>query len=116
MKRVNSFWLGTAIHLAKDVDAHRYHAKTSLSPERQNLLKRLWWCCILRDRILPLGVRRPLQIQPQDFDFTSSPLTKGDFANEVDRSKVYDAATKDSLVELLITLCDLAVSLTDMIR
>jgi len=78
-------------------------------------LKRLWWCCVLRDRILPLGVRRPLNISSVDFDFGVAPLTKDDFETEIDRSKVYDSSTKYILIEIFLTLCDLAITLTDVI-
>ncbi|KAF2815567.1 uncharacterized protein BDZ99DRAFT_435984 [Mytilinidion resinicola] len=114
-KILNTFWLSTAIQFAKDADAHRYHSNKSLKPERKSALKRLWWCCILRDRILPLGVRRPLSISSADFDFSLELLTKEDFDSEIFRSRVYDASTKASLVQLLLTLCDLAVSLTEVI-
>jgi hypothetical protein len=114
-KRLNTFWLGMSIQSAKDAGAHRYHTNKSLTPERRNVLKRLWWCCILRDRILPLGVRRPLHISCADFNFSAAPLTKEDFENEIQKSKVYDAATKSSLVELFLTLCNLAVALTDIL-
>lgn len=114
-KTLNTFWLGIAIQFAKDAGAHRYHTNKSLKMERKNVLKRLWWCCILRDRILPLGVRRPLHISSMDFDFNMEPLTKADFENEIFTSKVYDATTKLSLIQLLLTLCDLAVALTEVI-
>lgn len=114
-KQTNSFWLGVAIQCAKEADAHRYHSKPGLTAERRNALKRLWWCCILRDRILPLGVRRPLQISAADFDFEVAPLTKDDFENEIGRSKVYSSCTKNSLVDIFLALCSLAVSLTEVI-
>ena len=113
-KRANTFWLGIAIQFAKDADSHRYHTKNA-TPERRNMLKRLWWCCLLRDRILPLGLRRPLYISASDFDCTVSPLKKEDFINEIGKSKVYNVPTKHSLIELFIMLCDLAASLTDVI-
>lgn len=114
-KRVNSFWLSIGIEFAKEAEAHRYHTNRSMTQSRRNTLKRLWWCCILRDRILPLGVRRPLHISPADFNFAAAPLVKEDFQYEISRSEVYDAATKEALVELFVTLCDLAIVLTDVI-
>lgn len=115
LKRLNTFWLGISIQFAKDADAHRYDTNSNLSPHRKNILKRLWWCCIIRDRILPLGVRRPLHISSTDFDFTAAPMVREDFYSEVTKSKVYDAASKRLLTDLFITLCHLAVVLTDVI-
>jgi len=56
-----------------------------------------------------------LHITPADFDFESSPLCKEDFVSEIERSKVYSATTKLSLVEIFLALCALAVSLTEVI-
>jgi hypothetical protein len=115
-KNINTFWLGVAIHFAREADAHRYYLLPYITIERRNILKRLWWCCILRDRILPLGVRRPLQITGEEFDFNeATPLSAEDFENEIECSKVYDSSSKQSLVQLLLTLCDLAVCITDVI-
>jgi hypothetical protein len=57
-----------------------------------------------------------LYITTDHFDFiNNSPLTVGDFNDEIDHSKVYDPATKRSLAEVLAVLCQLAVTLTDII-
>ncbi|KAH7176922.1 hypothetical protein EDB81DRAFT_773777 [Dactylonectria macrodidyma] len=113
-KRANSIWLATAIQLAQAAGAHQFDCNPHESPEVNNTLKRLWWCCIVRDRILPLGVRRQLHIPLADFE-DKSVLTEEDFVQEITGSRVYGAETKASLVGLFITLCDLAVSLTDVI-
>ncbi len=115
-RKNNTFWLGTGIRFAKDANAHRYDFYPEVTRKLKNTKKRLWWCCILRDRILPLGVRRPLFITTEHFDFVShSPLTDEDLEDEIDRSKVYDSATKRSLAEVLAVLCQLAVVLTHII-
>lgn len=115
-RNINTFWLGVAIHFSKEADAHRYHHLLNITTEKRNVLKKLWWCCILRDRILSLGVRRPLQITSEEFNFNEvALLSEEDFEKEIGHSKVYDASSKRSLVHLLLALCDLAVSLTDVI-
>lgn len=115
-RKINTYWVGVAIRFAKDANAHRYNSSPDISPRQQNINKRLWWCCILRDRILPLGVRRPLYITNEHFDFNNNrPLTIDDLEGERDNSRVYDSKTKHSLAELLVTLCELAVILTDII-
>jgi hypothetical protein len=103
-----------SIRFAKDANAHQYH--TSTETRQQNARKRLWWCCILRDRILPLGVRRSLYITHEHFNFASNPpLTADDLGSEIHRSEVYGPAAKQSLAELCAVLCELAVTLTDVI-
>jgi len=42
-------------------------------------------------------------------------MIKDDFRHEIGSSKVYDSATKESLVELFLALCELAASLTKLI-
>lgn len=44
--------------------------------------------------MISLGVRRPLQITLDHFDFSGEGLTELDFAEEVERSQVYDTQTK----------------------
>lgn len=112
---ISFIWLGIAIQFAKTGDAHRYNVNNAISRKQRNIYKRLWWCCILRDRIYPLGARRPIQITPEHFDFTVKPLVIEDLGNEIERSMVYDARTKRTLAELLFTQCELAVALTNVI-
>ncbi|KAF4464081.1 cutinase transcription factor 1 beta [Fusarium albosuccineum] len=112
-KRTNSIWLATAIHLAQAAGADQFY---SISDRNQNELKRLWWCCIVRDRILPLGVRRQLHITSIDLNLDRHSLTEKDFEREIEASQVYGSQTKRTLVQLFITLCELAVALTDVVK
>ncbi|KAG7119861.1 Cutinase transcription factor 1 beta like protein [Verticillium longisporum] len=83
--RTNTAWLSFAIHQARCAKAHlawdiEAAVKSSESSSQRNLhdiqmLKRLWWCCIVRDRFLSIGMRRSMQIptaypilEPSDFD------------------------------------------------
>ncbi|KAI1136084.1 fungal-specific transcription factor domain-containing protein [Hypoxylon sp. FL0543] len=122
-KKLNSTWLGIAIQNAKSADAHLYTVKPAYSEltdpiqhKKQNILKRLWWCCLIRDRILALGVRRSLQISRAHFDLEANAgLGYADLADEVDRSKVYNAETKRSLIEIFVQLGELCSVLTDLL-
>lgn len=122
-KKLNSTWLGIAIQNAKSSDAHLYAIKPTFSAatdpvqyKKQKMLKRLWWCCIIRDRILALGVRRSLQISRAHFDLEANTgLGFTDLADEVDRSKVYNAETKRCLIEIFVQLGELCSALTDLI-
>ena len=67
-RHLNTFWLSIAIQSAKADGAHRYAEDETLTRYETQMKKRLWWCCVLRDRILPLGVLRPLQITHGHFD------------------------------------------------
>ncbi|KAH8685066.1 hypothetical protein BGZ61DRAFT_356240 [Ilyonectria robusta] len=122
-KSPNSVWLSIAIKHAQAIDADQYATMAqdlgTLSPQdeqRQNQLKRIWWCCIIRDRIMPLCVRRNTQITQSHFDFRSNPaLGYEDLSREIGRSRVYTAETKRSLVIILARMTELCVCLTDIL-
>lgn len=116
----NTVWLSIAIQNAKNAEAP-YHATLpwmGRSPEakRNNVLKRLWWCCIIRDRILPLGLRRGIQITRAHFDFEEHrPLGLMDLEDEIHRSLVYNPDAKRELIRILSHILDLCVILTDVL-
>lgn len=112
--KINTYWLITAIHLAQTARADEYDMVDD-GCEDKSMLKRLWWCCILRDRIMALGLRRRLHIRSTDFDFTQPGLDEGDFDSEIRGSKVYDPARKQVLAQLTVSLCDLAVILSGIL-
>jgi hypothetical protein len=114
--KTNTFWLEAAIRSAMSDDAHLYYNDATRSPKERNRRKRVWWCCILRDRILPLGVRRALFITFEHFAFDKFPLTVEDFQEEIESSRVYDSATKRQHVNVMVTQCQLAIALTDTIK
>lgn len=112
--RTCSYWLGLAIHFARDAQAFSYHDHRHSAPQRRTL-KRLWWSCILRDRIVSLGLRRPLLINSDDFDFTLPPLTAADLNVTVPGSNVYNSSTRKDLAMITECTCKLAIVLTDVL-
>ncbi|KAM0428504.1 hypothetical protein ACHAPT_006864 [Fusarium lateritium] len=121
-RKPNSRWLRIAVQNARAVQADKYatiaqevHA-TPQDLKRQNVLKRVWWCCIIRDRIMPLCVRRNIQITREHFDFDSNtPLGYEDLADELESSRVYNTTTKHTLMVTLERLTELCVCLTDVL-
>lgn len=124
-RKPNSAWLAIAIqhaktaeahHAASSAAAHNQHGLSQSQAKKQNLLKRLWWCCIIRDRVMGLGLRRSLQITRAHFDFDAAPILGfADLAAEAGRSRVYDPDTKRCLAEILEQLVELCVVLTDVL-
>ncbi|KAI1119139.1 hypothetical protein F5Y14DRAFT_396631 [Nemania sp. NC0429] len=122
-KKPNTAWLGVAIHNAKSAEAHMYSAMPTFSPvtepamhKKQNALKRLWWCCIFRDRLVSLGMRRSIQVSRAHFDVDSNTrLGFADLASEVGQSKVYGPETKRRLIEIFVQLGELCSVLTDLL-
>lgn len=122
-KKPNTAWLGVAIHNAKSAEAHMYSAMPTFSPvtesimyKKQNSLKRLWWCCIFRDRLISLGMRRSIQVSRAHFDVDSNTsLGFSDLSSEVGHSKVYNPETKRRLIEIFVQLGELCSVLTDLL-
>lgn len=112
--RSNSYWMTLAIHCAREARADDYQCVGN-SPERRRTLKRLWWSCILRDRTVSLGVRRPLLITSDDFDFSLPPLTMEDFENDIGRSRVVDTKGQRALIRIVVHRCKLSLALTDLL-
>ena len=111
-QKLNSVWLSKAIAHAEAARAnHYYHEEDS---SHRLCLKRLWWSCILRDRMIALGVRRMIQIGAEKFDFDQSGLEAEDLAEECDKSDVYDSASKTSLSKIVVAQCELAVAMMPM--
>ncbi|KAF2018781.1 hypothetical protein BU24DRAFT_488852 [Aaosphaeria arxii CBS 175.79] len=95
---VNSYWVNVAVHYARQAGAHSDIHESDVSPARRNILKRLWWGCICRDRTISLGLRRPLQII-------------------IDSSKTqYPMLTEDDFeIRVFIAQCELLLLLSDIL-
>ncbi|RMZ78883.1 hypothetical protein DV738_g3643, partial [Chaetothyriales sp. CBS 135597] len=70
-------WLGIAVSLASTIGIDNDNSRSSLDLKTQRLWKRIWWSCYLRDRLISLGLRRPLRIR--DGGFSVSMLELDDF-------------------------------------
>ncbi|KAM5356478.1 hypothetical protein ACJ41O_003124 [Fusarium nematophilum] len=107
-----SLWLSAAVQNAIVAQAHTFQAPGS-DPALKRRRKRLWWSICWRDRVLTLGLRKPLQITPSSFNVKLDPLAQEDFADETHQSVVYDPKTKRHLTEILNFQCRLGVILTE---
>ncbi|RSL82131.1 hypothetical protein CEP52_017038, partial [Fusarium oligoseptatum] len=115
-RKPNIPWLSIAIQHARDAEAHNYEAFDEKS-EDYSLRKRLWWCCIIRDRIFGLGMRRGILITPDHFAVGHhSHLGHHDLVGECHRSLVHDTETKIRLAEILELLVELCIILTDVLQ
>ncbi|KIW39127.1 hypothetical protein, variant [Exophiala oligosperma] len=109
---LNSMWLSKAISYAKEAGAQNYYRSTRSDIETIREQKRLWWCCILRDRMIALGVRRDIQISPEDFDLDQGGLTESDLVGEAHSLQVYDSRSRSALSKTIVAHCALAVAIT----
>lgn len=104
-----------AIHNAKAEHAHQFHETGIRTQRSKRTLKRLWWSCIIRDRILSLVFSRPLQALGEIFDTNRPLLNVGDMEKEFFQSDVYEPHVKDALCHITISLCRLAVAMTNVL-
>jgi hypothetical protein len=112
----NTIWLSLAIENAKLAEAHLYGSIPSASrSQERNIFKRLWWCCIMRDRSMGLLLKRPINILREQFDPDEDPLNTNDLRDELQRSKVYSPSTKWKLAEILSQFVQLYIKLTDVL-
>lgn len=56
------FWVYQAIGLAQGLGLHR----TMEHSPQHKFWARIWWCCVVRDRLIALGTGRPMHINSLD--------------------------------------------------
>lgn len=112
-------WLMIAIENAKKVQADRCSDLSqvdSANLDQHSKLRRLWWCCIIRDRILSLGLRRSIQVMPAHFDFRKNmDLGCSELQAEIQRSRVHSEDAKQGLSTVIKHIVKLAIVLTDIL-
>jgi hypothetical protein len=112
----NTLWLVHAVQYAYSHHAHLYQKwdGTETDPSNLRLWKRIWWCCIIRDRIISLGLRRAPQITRNNFDFENSePLCWRDLYAEGEKPRFFSDDATCKLQGLLQKQLSLCVLMTD---
>lgn len=80
-------WMGVAISLSHTIGLHRNPEKSvALDVKGKKLWKRIWWSCVVRDRLVALGMRRPTRIKSEHCDVPM--LTLEDFDIDIDVSNI----------------------------
>lgn len=113
----NVGWLEKAVSHARKCGAHLPNNDIAdISTNNKTLqYRRLWCSCIIRDRILSLGVRRRLLIPLAEYDPLHDLLTEQDLTSEVSTSRVYSAKSKQILTYLSVKLSRLSGILTEIV-
>lgn len=106
----NTYWMVNAVHFCRCARADQYYTLSDDNPTKL-ILKRLWWACILRDRVMSLSLRRPLNIGCDEFDFSLPGLNLADFSDELGVSTVYDRPTRQILAHMMSAFCELIIPL-----
>ncbi|KAI9763514.1 MAG: hypothetical protein M1840_000467 [Geoglossum simile] len=112
-RRINTFLLAGAIILAKNANLHRDPAGAGKTRKERTLSRRIWWCCILRDRSIALALRHQHLINHEDYDVQQ--LTLDDFEDEFHQSRVYGPYAKYLLARLCISMSRLGMIATKLV-
>jgi hypothetical protein len=70
-------WMGVSLSLAHTIGLHRDPGNSRMDIRRQRMWKRIWWSTYTRDRLIALGMRRPMRVKDDDCDVPM--LTLEDF-------------------------------------
>ncbi|EFX01579.1 c6 zinc finger domain containing protein [Grosmannia clavigera kw1407] len=62
------YWMGVALTMAQVAGLHRNPESLRIPIEEKRLRRRLWWSCVMRDKLLALGIRRPARTLSNKFD------------------------------------------------
>ena len=108
-------WLGIAVSLARTIGINCDTSQAGMDIKTRKLWKRIWWCCFLRDRLISLGMRRPMRIPEKEFDIPM--LELDDFETdamplELSRMLGGCPAVKDS--EKRVTLANMCIALAEL--
>ncbi|KAK5988240.1 Cutinase transcription factor 1 beta-like protein [Cladobotryum mycophilum] len=110
--KTNTRWLSRGIAHAKSLRAQTLFSDTAnVSSLKSKMLRRLWWCCLIRDRTISLGLRRPLQVTEK-----YPILRPDDFDDEMHRSRVYSHESKKNLCDIFLQISQLCMILTNLLR
>ncbi|CEJ87071.1 hypothetical protein VHEMI04292 [[Torrubiella] hemipterigena] len=106
-------WIARAIRIASTLNDS---LSTIQTPYTRSMVKRLWWCILLRDTNFSVALYQPPQISPVHLAVYGSWLEESDFAFEMEDSLVYSKADKLRLLEALRQRCQVAMILTDALQ
>ncbi|KAG5753537.1 hypothetical protein H9Q72_007686 [Fusarium xylarioides] len=122
-KQSSSIWLSRAISHAKALGADKcadapneFGPASSQQRIHDNRLRRIWWCCIIRDQIMSLCLRRHIQISRDHLDnHATTTISYDTLSGEKGCSHVYNVDIKSSLINLMLMMTDLCLCLSDVL-
>jgi hypothetical protein len=116
-------WLGICVSLATSIGLNQPFTYAQKDPKTAALWRRIWWCCLYRDRIISISMRRPMRIKNEDIRL--SLLGLDDFETESFTSAIpclrdcdflTDAYTRTMLAEMCIAKIKLLVFVGQILR
>lgn len=109
------YWMGLALTTAHVEGLHRDLEEPQHMTKKGRLRRRIWWSCVIRDRVLGLGIRRPCRIREDEFSVKQLRLDDFDILQPsspvVARYTNMDPADRQRLATLCIDLSRLCVTI-----
>ncbi|KAF8854311.1 hypothetical protein BDZ45DRAFT_45449 [Acephala macrosclerotiorum] len=97
----NSYWLDQAFKYA--IAVKLWEPRPSPSHSRRRLL---WWCCLIRDRVLALGMRRPHRLHKAPID--DAVVSETDFGLEAKYPSYTGKKSKSVAILAFVWFCKLS--------
>ncbi|KIW72451.1 hypothetical protein PV04_00642 [Phialophora macrospora] len=116
-------WLGICVSLATSIGLNQPFTYAQKDPKTAALWRRIWWCCLYRDRIISISMRRPMRIINEDIRL--APLGLDDFETQSFTSAIpclrdcdflTDSYTRTMLAEMCIAKIKLLVFIGQILR
>jgi hypothetical protein len=105
--QVNNYWVDRAFFHARAIKLWDSQGETDIMSGRRRIV---WWCCLLRDRLISVALRRFSRIQENKSTWPI--ITEADFGPEVMFPKFMTVKRKQAVLQSFIWWC----SLSDIIR
>lgn len=115
-------WIGAAIASANSIGLHCNPANSTTDIKTQKLWKRIWWSCLMRDRLASLGLRRiPRTKDDHDMpmltlaDFDIRPLAAGNTIIPPKCKMIRDVEMQKDLAMLCISQAKLSLCISHVL-
>jgi Fungal specific transcription factor domain len=102
-------WLDIALHHARLIGAHNCDSELDLRVLDALCKKRLWWCILIRDMVLSIGLRIPAKINRIHFNLSSPTMDDLKDYTRVLSSQSFSAQIKYALSQIFGLQCRLAI-------
>ncbi|KAL6407386.1 putative c6 transcription factor protein [Ilyonectria robusta] len=110
------YWMGIVLTLAQAMNLHRDPEALDIPARDKHVRRRVWWACLIQDRLLALGIRRPIRIHDGEYDVAM--LTLNDFEIYAPSQPLVDLVRDPRITganaERRIAMCTMCIELTKL--
>ena len=107
--QVNSFWLDRAYFHAREAAIWNVQTSAGSPGDRRAII---WWCCLIRDRMLATGMRRPHRLH--QVHNVRGMLKEEDFGLEAFLPSYSSRESKKRMISVFLAFCRLSEIQADL--